>query len=151
MQQRRRDRIRGEASRVMPTVDTRSATGRAEPPRIRAFPEWSLPETAADALGRIGPAAVPALVTRLRAPQPDVRRRAIRVLARLGPDAVQAVPELTRLLADDDPEVRRLATRALGQIGPGAASAIPSLIQIMETAADETPTDETPTDGTPSP
>ncbi len=94
-------------------------------------PEWGLPETAADALARIGPAAVPTLMKALESPEPYVRTRAAQAMARMGPEASAAVPGLTRALRDQDPDVRRAAARALGQIGPAAETAIPALAVAM--------------------
>ncbi|MCA9151483.1 MAG: HEAT repeat domain-containing protein [Planctomycetales bacterium] len=104
---------------------------------LRSYNEWSLAETAADALGRIGTASVPELVRGLQHPNARVRRDVSRVLARIGPDAVIAVPELRQLLQDEDDEVRQAAARALGQIGPGAQSAVPDLIRLLE--SDQSP------------
>jgi transglutaminase-like putative cysteine protease len=94
--------------------------------------QWGLPETAADALSRIGEPAVPALVSALSDPDPKVRLQAARALARIGPPARDAVPALTRALDDTDLAVRANAARALGQIGPNASSAVPDLIRSLK-------------------
>jgi len=117
------------------TASSASDPDSADPdPResLRPYYEWTDSEAAADALGRMGPAAVPKLVEALQDPNPQVRMLAARVLARIGPNAVIAVPTLQHLLEDPDGEVRRAATRALGQIGPAAAAAIPDLIRLLE-------------------
>ena len=93
---------------------------------------WTVKETAADALGRIGEAAVPALIDALHHPDPEVREQAGRALSLIGPKATAAVPELIKLLDDDAEPVRRQAARALGQIGPAAKDAIPALIKQLE-------------------
>jgi HEAT repeat protein len=92
----------------------------------------SVQETVADALGRIGPDAVPALIKALSHPDVEVRVEAAHSLALIGARAQAAVPELARLLSDEHEEVRRGAARALGQIGPAASSAIPALLRLME-------------------
>ena len=102
-----------------------------ETAQIKPFDEWSEQEAAADALGRIGPAAVPSLIETLRDPDPKVRLKAIEVLARMGADAKDAVPELIRLLEDPDEEVRKAAIRTLGRIGPAAKDAVPALMQTL--------------------
>ncbi len=104
----------------------------ARPPTLRPFWDWSMPETAADALSRIGAAAVPGLVDALRSTDSEMRRRAVTTLGRIGPDAAGAVPALVALLNDPDPRVSLAAARALGQIGPHAAPAVPALIQRLE-------------------
>jgi hypothetical protein len=98
---------------------------------IKPYAQWTEQEAAADALGRIGPAAVPALIEALRSPEAPVRRKAAEVLGRMGPDAKQATPELIRLLDDSDEEVRKAATRTLGRIGPPASDAVPALMRSL--------------------
>jgi HEAT repeat protein len=93
---------------------------------------WTVKETASDALGRIGEAAVPSLIQALSHPDPEVREQAARSLAVIGPKSVAAVPELIRLLDDESEPVRRQAARALGQVGPAAKAAIPALIRQLE-------------------
>ncbi len=102
-------------------------------PVVKPSKEWSEQELAADALGRIGPVAVPALREALANKEPDVRLQATEVLARMGPDAKEAVPDLIRLLDDPDDRVRRAATRTLGRIGPDASPAVPGLMRSLLT------------------
>jgi HEAT repeat protein len=93
---------------------------------------WTVQETVADALGRIGGEAVPALIQALSHPNVEVRVQATRALALIGARAQPAVPELSRLLGDENEEVRRGAARALGQIGPAAGAAVPALLRLLE-------------------
>jgi len=102
-----------------------------EPPRVRPADEWTEQETAADALGRIGAAAVPALVQQLSSPDAAVRLKAVEVLSRIGPEAESASPQLIPLLDDPDPAVRKAAARTLGQIGPAAKDAVPALMRTL--------------------
>lgn len=88
-------------------------------------------DLAAEALSRIGPPAVPMLVEALGSPDLSVRKRALEVLLRMGPDAKQAVPALVALLEDDDEELRKGAAVALGRIGPDSAPAVPALMKTM--------------------
>jgi HEAT repeats len=96
---------------------------------VKPFSQWTEQDAATDALGRIGAAAVPALVGALRDPDPAVRLKAVEVLGRMGDDAQAAVPDLIRLLDDPDPNVSKAATRTLGRIGPAAKAAVPALMQ----------------------
>lgn len=98
---------------------------------VKPIAAWTEQETAADALGRIGPPAVPALVEALKSPEADVRLKAVDVLARMGNDAKDATPDLIRLLDDPDERIRKAATRALGIIGPEAAPAVPALMRSL--------------------
>lgn len=104
---------------------------------LRPFPEWSEQEAAAEALGRIGAAAVPQLIAALHSDDPTVRLKATEVLGRMGPEAAEAVGELVRLLDDPDVRVRKAAIRTLGQIGPAAKDAVPALMQRLLAPSDD--------------
>lgn len=106
-------------------------TMRPQIPALRPYNQWTEQEVAADAIARIGAAAVPELRRSLRSPDPQVRLKAIDVLARVGSDAEPAVPDLVQLLDDEDPRVRRAAARTLGRIGPAAAEAVPALMRSL--------------------
>lgn len=59
--------------------------------------------------------------------------RVSRVLARVGPAAVQFVPDLVRIVkdAEEDRLRKRLAVEALGAIGPDAGDAVTDLLPLM--------------------
>jgi hypothetical protein len=101
------------------------------PQTLRPFENWSDQEAAEDALGRIGAAAVPALVQALHSADLEVRRKAIEVLGRMGDEAAASVPDLIPLLDDPDPQIRKSAARTLGQIGPSAKDAVPALMRTL--------------------
>jgi uncharacterized UBP type Zn finger protein len=109
---------------------------------VRDKRDWSLQETAARSLGRIGEAAVPDLTRQLTDSDPLIRKRAADVLARIGPQAEKAVPDLVEALEDEDEAVRKSAALALGQIGPGAADAVPALVRVMNETVAKAPEDE---------
>lgn len=92
------------------------------------FREMSAQDLAVDALARIGPASISALVDALHHANPQTRQGAAKALARMGPGAKPAIPDLIATLDDEDEDVRKQAIRALGQIGPDAADAIPALV-----------------------
>ncbi|MCL6503377.1 MAG: HEAT repeat domain-containing protein [Pirellulales bacterium] len=113
------------------------ALARSEAPSLprRTQPlvrEWTVKETAADALARIGKAAIPQLMELLDEPNPTVRIHAARALGRMGSEAQPAVPKLVAALEDPEPEVQRAAARALGQMGPAASDAVPALIRVIK-------------------
>ncbi|HEX4143725.1 MAG TPA: HEAT repeat domain-containing protein [Pirellulales bacterium] len=124
-----------------PELFDQQGTGRrgfwVAPPARPAFTEWTMRETALDALARIGESAVPALVGLLDDPDRQVRIDALVALARIGPEAAAAVPNLTTLVeSDPDETVRKNAVRALGQIGPAAAKAVPELVEQVRAGVD---------------
>jgi HEAT repeat protein len=102
-----------------------------EPQPLKPLTQWTEQEVAADALGRIGAAAVPALVQALQSPDANVRLKAVEVLGRMGAEATDAVPQLIKLLDDPDPAVRKAAARTLGLVGPAAKDAVPALIRAL--------------------
>jgi HEAT repeat protein len=73
---------------------------------------------AAEALGKIGAPAVPALIGALKNPDEDIRWKAAIVLGEIG-DA-RAIGPLVDLLGDEDRFVRSRTAYALGMIGPPA-------------------------------
>jgi HEAT repeat protein len=77
---------------------------------------------AASALVELGPAAVGLLWPLLKDPRPSVRTAAASILGKIGPAAEPAVPALARLLRDRDADVRQHATTALRSINPGYLS-----------------------------
>ncbi len=88
---------------------------------------------AIEALGKIGPAAAPAVVRmRLLVSDSDVavRRETVRALGRIGTPEGLVVGALARGLADSDPTARLIAIAALGAIGRRAAAAVPGLIAL---------------------
>jgi len=106
---------------------------------LKPLEQWTQQEAAADALGRIGPPAIPQLIDLLKSPEVEVRLIAAQVLARMGSDAKEAVPSLIPLLKDPDERVRKAATRTLGRIGPDAAAAVPELMQALVEESRQTP------------
>ncbi len=113
-----------------PSVDTASMA----PPvnaAVAATPAASTQVAAADALGRIGQPAVPALTDALLDADSAVRLQACRALAFMGAQAAGAVPALQRALNDSEISVREAAAAALGQIGAAAEPAIPELNQML--------------------
>jgi hypothetical protein len=83
-------------------------------------------------LKTIGPTAsdaVPRLKEDLESEDAEVSLRALNVLARVDPDAVQFLIET---LKDDRPEIRQAAAGELAQIGPTAKAAVPSLVGALK-------------------
>jgi HEAT repeat protein len=92
-------------------------------------------------LRKRGPESVPALATRLRAPDLPLRQNASLALLVLamdrspgpGPrvDVSPAVPALIESLDDYDIKTRGTAAQTLGAVGPAAAGAVPALIRML--------------------
>jgi HEAT repeat protein len=87
--------------------------------------------SAARALGKIGPEAVPRLIVMLKHQEAFVRRSAADALGQIGPEAKEAVPALIVALKDQEAEVHRYAA-ALRQIEPEAKEAVPTLIVMLK-------------------
>jgi HEAT repeat protein len=81
--------------------------------------EDNVARKAADALIAIGAASVPPAADKLTSTSPNVRRLAVFVLGRLGPAASPALDELRKRLQDEDQEVRQLAELAIRRIEGG--------------------------------
>ena len=100
----------------------------------RPYDAWTLPQTAANSLASLGPAAMPVLVPQLRTRDLAQRRQAAEILARVGPDAARTgnlgdVVAIVERVEDpsEDLLVRKGCARAIGQIGPAlAATRLPS-------------------------
>jgi HEAT repeat protein len=86
-------------------------------------------EITEDAIVRIGPAAVPAVVELLKSGDAELRASAADVAGKMGPAAAAAVPPLLeRLRAEPDAST----ISALGGIGPAAAAAVRDLEVIRQ-------------------
>lgn len=109
----------------------------------RTFSDWrgdlrdpspELRRRAVEALGHLGPAAVPILIEALRDTDAEVRWWAVEVLSWIGPAAKDAVPALVQTLGDDDKVLRMKAAMTLSTIGPAAKDAVAALIKAMRDA-----------------
>jgi HEAT repeat protein len=97
-----------------------------------ADPFGGVQDSASEAVGRIGPAAIPELKAALKADRDQVRLGAVRGLMNMGPKAEAAVLALTESLKDRKAHVRAGAAQALGGIGTQARPAIPALMEALK-------------------
>src|SRR6266545_2450435 len=88
-------------------------------------------ETAAHAIGLMGPEALSALVGMLCHDDKYVRRHAVWSLGKLGPLARPALADLCHSLKDPDPRTASGAAQALGAMGADGADAVPQLAEAM--------------------
>lgn len=88
-------------------------------------------DRAANALGKVGSPAIPALSVALRDRNPVVRRRAAEALGAIGRPAASTAPEVTELLGDPVRHVRASAARALGMMGATDDCAIDDLAECL--------------------
>jgi HEAT repeat protein len=86
---------------------------------------------AAGGLRKIGPPAVPALLTAIDDPRREVREKVGQLLEELRP---MAVDELVRQVRGRDPRLRRAAMGQLKPLGAKAARAVDALIGLLEDA-----------------
>lgn len=124
-------------------VDVRRAAARAlaeiNPPREMVEPvlikaihdsDQSVIGNAIDALASLGTKIVPR-ISNNALKNKELRLYAVRVLAKIGPDAKEAAPALAETLADAEGDYRREAQFVLGLFGPAAAPAVPELIKSL--------------------
>jgi HEAT repeat protein len=83
------------------------------------------------ALGLIGVAAVPSLLSALDDPNVEVRFVAIEAIGLLDADPNVTVPALAKVLRDSNPEVRLRTVQVLGEIGRKSKQAIPVLVSAL--------------------
>lgn len=91
---------------------------------------------AADALASLGTQIVPRLANH-GLKNKDLRLYAVRVLAKIGPDAKEAAPALAAALVDAEGDFRREAQFVLGMFGPAAAPAVPELVKSLASDDDQ--------------
>jgi HEAT repeat protein len=103
--------------------------------RIDPNKPFTAQPVAAKALGRLGRAAVPALIETLEVKDGKVQAYAAMALKQIGPDAKAAVPALIEVINKykEPAHIARLnSIAALGKIGPAAKNAVPLLIEISK-------------------
>jgi HEAT repeat protein len=91
--------------------------------------------SAAEALGKLGPAAksaVPQLIEALKDPDKGVRSSASGALIGLGPELKDYIPQLIDVLKDSDNEVSVSALAVIVRIGPAAKIAVPQLVEELK-------------------
>jgi HEAT repeat protein len=85
---------------------------------------------AIDALGRLGPAARPAVSTlAARLKEPEQTDAVLAALSAIGPEAREAVPALLALLRDPGPNTALAVAEVLVHIGPAAIAPIAALLR----------------------
>jgi HEAT repeat protein len=90
--------------------------------------DWQVRQAAAEALGKIGSPAVPALLEALKDGNWRARKAAAEALGKIGDR--QALPALLEALKDRDEDVLRVAAEALGKIGD--PQAVPALMEALK-------------------
>jgi HEAT repeat protein len=130
--------VREAALNALPAIDpawmTCAQAHEAIPGLVAAlksnFTEVS--EAASRTLHLIGAPVIPALVAALLSGEdtPD-KVYSMRLLARMGPGAVQALPGLTQALGSQFLQTRLAAAAALTALGPLAAPAVPALVACL--------------------
>lgn len=85
------------------------------------------------AIGRIGAAAIPAIIDLLKDKDRNIRLAAVETLGRFNSEARSAIPALIEALrSDDDGEIRDHISAALAQIGDEAVTQIVELLKSPE-------------------
>ncbi len=129
-------RVRGEAARALGLIGPEARA--AVPALIRLVTRGTVAEVAeraAEALGRLGSVAVPAVIEMLHDADPEVRETALGILGQMDARAAVPVSEPVRCLRDRDADVRKAAAAALGQTGDrrvAVAAILPLLIALRD-------------------
>lgn len=126
-------------------IDALAEWGRRSPAVIEALlarTDQEAPTHAALALVHVGTPAIPALVARLRDPDPGRRYTAAWTLKEMGPLAATAVGPLIALVRDHDPDVVDVALDALFVMEVAAAPFAPELARILEAGDTRPPVKE---------
>ncbi len=120
-------RLRKSAAKVLATMGP-DAEG-AIPDLEKALQDKLTCALAADALGKIGPPAVPVLGRALQDKDENVRTVAAKNLEMIGAASVPAVQEA---LEHQNHRIRATAAKVLRNIGPAAKDAIPALEKLLD-------------------
>ena len=92
---------------------------------------------AGEALVRRGAKAVPALIASLGDPEPENRRSAAAILARIGPAATEAIPALLRLAIEEEDEgAQEAAGQALGIVARDQPGPVQEILALLESPSD---------------
>lgn len=86
---------------------------------------------AIDAMASLGPKIVPRVANN-GLKNKDLRLYAVRILAKIGPDAKEAAPALAEALKGSEGDFRREAQFVLGTFGADAAPAVPELTKSLD-------------------
>lgn len=93
------------------------------------------------ALGRVGPAAAPALFETIKSEKSSgqLKLKAVESLSYVRPSTREIVDGLVGILDDEDARMRQVAVQGLARIGPPAKSSADALLKILnDTAESET-------------
>lgn len=99
--------------------------------------------TACRVLTRLGPVAVPALMTAADSETKQLRLKAIECLGRVKPTSAEIVSRLTSSMGNEDYEIRKGAFRALAVVGPPAQQHDPQLVDKLTSVLNDVKEDET--------
>jgi hypothetical protein len=99
--------------------------------------------TACRVLTRLGPVAVPTLLTAADSETKQLRLKAIECLGRVKPTSAEVVSRLVGLTASEDYEIRKGAFRALAVVGPPAKQHDPQLVEKLTSVLNDVKEDET--------
>jgi HEAT repeat protein len=127
--QKRGGEARNETLSIIGAIANFGSTAKDSIPVLISMLDDTSQYSVAIALGRIGPACIPALSDLIKNNRTTARQFAFEALGQIGADAINV---LLPLLADDDWNTRVSAARVLGQIGPKAEKAIPALTKLLQ-------------------
>jgi HEAT repeat protein len=84
-----------------------------------------------NAYASLGARILPLAIQALKDPTAARRERALRVLAKVGPEAAPAVPELVGIIQGNDAKQKTEALYVVGAIGPATSAAVPAAVAAL--------------------
>lgn len=124
--------VRQRAVESLGTMGPAAATAASSLAKGLDDREPSIRYACAQALPKLGQAAVPAVVAMLKIDNSEARKSAAQVLGSIGADAKDSTVHLIGAMSDSSEGVRQSAVEAIGKIGPGAAEVVPELAKRLK-------------------
>jgi len=131
------------AARAIAELEPSADVIRPAMEKVMATADAETAERVISAYASLGAKILPLAIQALKDQLPTRREQAMRVLAKVGPEAAPAVPDLVGIIQGKDLKEKAEALYVVGAIGPGASAAVPAAVaslaeadaQVQQTAA----------------
>jgi HEAT repeat protein len=119
------------AARAIAELDPSPDVIRPAMERVMAGVDAETADRIFSAYASLGARIVPLAINALKDPAETRRERALRVLAKVGPEAAPAVPELIAVIQGKSAKEKAEALFVVGAIGPAASAAVPAAVTAL--------------------